>query len=32
MIERMRAEAHIGRSHGPSDGDVTRLDDENVRT
>ncbi len=32
MIERMRAEAHIGRSHGPDDGDVTRLDDQNVRT
>jgi cytochrome c oxidase subunit 1 len=32
MVDRMRAEAHIGRAHGPSDGDVTRLDDENVRT
>ncbi|MGV0835498.1 aa3-type cytochrome oxidase subunit I [Mycolicibacterium thermoresistibile] len=32
MIERMRAEAHIGRSHGPDDGDVTRLDDADVRT
>jgi cytochrome c oxidase subunit 1 len=31
MVERMRAEAHIGRAHGPSDGDVTRLD-ENVRS
>jgi cytochrome c oxidase subunit 1 len=30
-VERMRAEAHIGRAHGPADGDVTRLD-ENVRT
>jgi len=28
----MRAEAHVGRAHGPADGDVTRLDDENVRT
>jgi cytochrome c oxidase subunit 1 len=32
MIERIRAEAHVGRSHGPSDGDVTRVDDVNVRT
>ena len=31
MVERMRAEAHVGRAHGPDDGDVTRLD-ENVRT
>ena len=27
MVERMRAEAHIGRAHGPADGDVTRLDE-----
>jgi cytochrome c oxidase subunit 1 len=32
MVDRMRAEAHVGRSHGPDDGDVTRLDDEHVRT
>jgi len=32
MVDRMRAEAHIGRSHGPEDGDVTRLEGENVRT
>ncbi|MFA7514165.1 MAG: cytochrome ubiquinol oxidase subunit I, partial [Mycolicibacterium vanbaalenii] len=32
MVERMRAEAHVGRAHGPEDGDVTRLDNENVRT
>ena len=32
MIERMRAEAHVGRAHGPDDGDVTRLDGEHVRT
>ena len=32
MVDRMRAEAHVGRSHGPGDGDVTRLDDEHVRT
>jgi cytochrome c oxidase subunit I len=28
----MRAEAHVGRAHGPEDGDVTRIDNENVRT
>ena len=27
-----RREAHVGRAHGPEDGDVTRLDNENVRT
>src|SRR5882757_3723034 len=32
MVERMRDEAHVGRAHGPGDGDVTRLDDEHVRT
>jgi cytochrome c oxidase subunit I len=32
MIERLRAEAHVGRAHGPSNGDVTRADDVNVRT
>ena len=32
MVERMRAEAHVGRSHGPDDGDVTRLDDADVRS
>jgi cytochrome c oxidase subunit 1 len=32
MVDRMRAEAHVGRSHGPDDGDVARLDDEHVRT
>ena len=25
MVERMRAEAHVGRAHGPADGDVTRA-------
>jgi cytochrome c oxidase subunit 1 len=32
MVERMRAEAHIGRAHGPDDGDVTRIDDVEVRS
>ncbi|EUA13948.1 cytochrome c oxidase subunit 1 domain protein [Mycobacterium xenopi 4042] len=32
MVERLRAEAHIGRSHGPESGDVTRADDVSVRT
>ncbi|PQD98572.1 cytochrome ubiquinol oxidase subunit I, partial [Mycobacterium sp. EPG1] len=32
MIERMRREAHVGRAHGPEDGDVTRLDEADVRT
>ncbi|MCW2512309.1 MAG: cytochrome c oxidase, subunit, partial [Mycobacterium sp.] len=32
MVDRMRAEAHVGRAHGPDDGDVTRLDHEKVRT
>jgi cytochrome c oxidase subunit I len=32
MVERLRAEAHVGRSHGPADGDVTRVDDVSVRT
>jgi cytochrome c oxidase subunit 1 len=32
MVERMRAEAHVGKAHGPDDGDVTRLDDAQVRT
>jgi cytochrome c oxidase subunit 1 len=32
MVERLRAEAHVGRSHGPDSGDVTRADDVSVRT
>ncbi|WP_169718412.1 hypothetical protein, partial [Mycobacterium paraseoulense] len=32
MVERLRAEAHVGRAHGPADKDVTRLDDVNVRS
>ena len=32
MVERMRREAHVGRAHGPDDGDVTRRDDAQVRT
>jgi hypothetical protein len=32
MVERMRAEAHVGRAHGPEDGDVTRIDDVEVRS
>jgi cytochrome c oxidase subunit 1 len=32
MVERLRAEAHVGRAHGPSDKDVTRLDDVQVRS
>jgi cytochrome c oxidase subunit 1 len=32
MVDRLRAEAHVGRAHGPSDGDVTRTDDVSVRT
>jgi len=31
MVERMRTEAHVGRAHGPDDGDVSRLDDGSVR-
>jgi cytochrome c oxidase subunit 1 len=31
MVDRMRAEAHIGKAHGPADGDITRAE-ENVRT
>jgi cytochrome c oxidase subunit 1 len=32
MVERLRAEAHVGRSHGPADGDVTRADEVQVRS
>jgi cytochrome c oxidase subunit 1 len=33
MVERLRAEAHVGRAHGgPEGGDVTRIDDVSVRT
>ena len=32
MVERMRAEAHIGGGPHPADGDVTEIDDVNVRT
>jgi cytochrome c oxidase subunit 1 len=32
MVERMRAEAHIGSGPHPPKGDVTELDDANVRT
>ncbi len=32
MVERLRAEAHVGRAHGPADKDVTRMDDVNVRS
>jgi cytochrome c oxidase subunit I len=31
-VERLRAEAHVGRAHGPVDDDVTRADDVSVRT
>jgi cytochrome c oxidase subunit I len=31
-VDRMRSEAHVGRAHGPGDGDVTRIEGENVRT
>jgi cytochrome c oxidase subunit 1 len=32
MVDRLRAEAHVGRAHGPTNGDVTRADDVSVRT
>jgi cytochrome c oxidase subunit 1 len=31
-VERMRAESHVGRSHGHEGSDVTRLDDVDVRS
>jgi len=30
MVERMRAEAHVGRAHGPDDDDVTRASTTNT--
>jgi len=32
MVERMRAESHVGGGHGPEGHDVTKLDDVDVRT
>jgi cytochrome c oxidase subunit 1 len=32
MVERMRAESHVGGAHGHEGHDVTRLDDVDVRT
>jgi len=32
MVERLRAEAHIGRAHTPNSGDVARADDVRVRS
>ncbi|MGA9377003.1 MAG: cytochrome ubiquinol oxidase subunit I, partial [Mycobacterium sp.] len=32
MVERMRAEAHVGRADGHEGDDVTRITDVNVRT
>jgi cytochrome c oxidase subunit I len=32
MVERLRAEAHVGRGHGPADADATRIDDVSVRS
>lgn len=32
MVDRMRAEAHVGKAHGPDDGGATRIDGERVRT
>ena len=32
MVERMRAEAHVGRAQGPADGDLTQIEDVDVRT
>jgi cytochrome c oxidase subunit 1 len=32
MVERMRAESHVGRAHGEEGSDVTRADEVDVRS